>query len=175
MLNLSRPYKLQRQPTKLHALIAEAAEALEISAARQGVQMELSCRADYQVDVDAGLMLQALLNICQNAIQAMPNGGQLKIECLSDSHAERPNKNVPPMVVIKISDTGPGLPLEHLGNIFDPFFTTKDVAQGTGLGLAVSSRIVQEHGGQLEAANNALGGAVFSLHLPEATFVEVNV
>jgi two-component system sensor histidine kinase HupT/HoxJ len=112
--------------------------------------------------------LQALLNIGQNALQAMPTGGQLKIECQTNSDS----KDGMPMLVIRISDTGPGIPLEHLENIFDPFFTTKDVGHGTGLGLAVSSRIVEEHGGEVEVANHPAGGAVFSVYLPQTKSVE---
>ena len=171
MLNLSRPYTLQRGPTSLRALITEAVEAVELSAAHNNVKVELTCAADYVADIDAGLVLQALLNICQNAIQAMPTGGQLTIECAREISIQSGT----PMVVIKISDTGPGVPPEHLEHIFDPFFTTKDVANGTGLGLAVSSRIVQEHGGQLNAMNRPTGGAIFSLYLPPANFVEANV
>lgn len=171
MLNLSRPYNLQRRSTNLRALLTEAVEAVEISAARHSVKVELACTADYQVNVDSDLLLQALVNVCQNAIQAMPGGGQLKVECLS----QPPSHKAPATITIKISDTGPGIPPEHLEHIFDPFFTTKDVGHGTGLGLAVSSRILQEHGGQLEAANSPTGGAVFSLHLPATSFLEAKV
>ncbi len=176
MLNLSRPYNLQRQRVKLRELLGEVIEAVELSAARNDVKIELVCaptatEEELTVEIDAGLILQALMNICQNAIQAMPNGGQLKLECQTD-HSRGESS---PRVVIKVSDTGPGIPPEHLEHIFDPFFTTKDITHGTGLGLAVSSRIVQEHGGQLEAANHPAGGAVFSLHLPAANLVEVHV
>lgn len=171
MLNLSRPYNLQRQRTSLRTLLAEAIESIEISAAHNGVTVVMDCTADYLIDVDVGLILQALVNICQNAVQAMPEGGQLRIACLSENRSQ----DGMPGVTIKISDTGPGIAAEHLEQVFDPFFTTKDVGHGTGLGLPVSSRIVQEHGGQLEAANNPAGGAVFSLHLPAANLVETNV
>jgi two-component system, NtrC family, sensor kinase len=171
MLNLSRPYNLQLQPTNLCDLLTEALESVEISAVRNGVKIETDFASDQRVVIDAGLMLQAFLNICQNAIQAMPNGGVLKVECQTD--AVQPDAMS--WIVIKISDTGPGIPPEHLEHIFDPFYTTKDVGTGTGLGLAVSSRIVQEHGGQLEAANNPTGGAVFVLRLPQTTFIEAIV
>ncbi|MFN7931114.1 MAG: ATP-binding protein [Blastocatellia bacterium] len=171
MLNLSRPYNLQRQPTNLRALLAEAVEAIEIGAARNNVTVTLDCDASYQVNVDAGLLLQALVNICQNAVQAMPEGGQFKIECAQ----EQRRKDAPPGLTLRFSDTGPGIAPEHLEHVFDPFFTTKEVGHGTGLGLPVSSRIVQEHGGLLEAANAPTGGAVFSLHLPVENIVEANV
>ena len=71
--------------------------------------------------------------------------------------------------VVKISDTGGGIAPEHLEKIFDPFYTTKDIGEGTGLGLAVSRRIVEEHGGAIEAANDPQGGAVFTIYLPKFT------
>ena len=169
MLNLSRPYNLQRRRTNLRDLLNEVIESIEISAAHNNVKIEIVCASDYFVLIDAGLMLQALLNICQNAIQAMPKGGQLKIECLPAS------RDGAAQVVIKISDTGPGILPEHLEHIFDPFFTTKEIGQGTGLGLPVASRIVEEHGSQLEATSNPAGGAAFLLRLPLANLLEVNV
>jgi two-component system sensor histidine kinase HupT/HoxJ len=64
-------------------------------------------------------------------------------------------------------DTGPGIAADHLPHIFDPFFTTKEVGHGTGLGLPVSLRIVEEHGGWIEAANADPAGAVFTVCLPQ--------
>ncbi len=171
MLNLSRPYNLKRKRINLCELLTEVIESIEISAAHNDVKIEIACASDYFVIIDAGLMLQALLNICQNAIQAMPQGGQLKIECLPDMTS----KHGAAGVVIKISDTGPGILPEHLEHIFDPFFTTKEVGQGTGLGLPVASRIIEEHGSQLEVSSNSAGGAVFLLCLPLANCIEVNV
>jgi signal transduction histidine kinase len=74
--------------------------------------------------------------------------------------------------VIRFSDTGPGIPPENLPNIFDPFFTTKEVGNGTGLGLAVSSRIIEEHGGWIEAETLKEGGASFTVHLPNPAVME---
>lgn len=160
MLNLSRPYELNRQNVSIHALLAEAVELVEMNAARSGVQIEVECHADHEASLDSDLLLQALANICQNAIQAMPDGGILRLECdeVTDEEGH--------WLGIRISDTGTGIPPEQLNHIFDPFFTTKDVGHGTGLGLAVSSRIVQEHGGRLEAANRPEGGAEFRVLLP---------
>jgi len=69
-------------------------------------------------------------------------------------------------VKIRVADTGEGIPPENLSKVFDPFFTTKGVGNGTGLGLAVTYGIVQEHGGTIEAANNEAQGAVFTLVFP---------
>ena len=94
----------------------------------------------------------------------MPQGGHLRLEC----HPDGPSKNNRQFIVASISDSGGGIVPEHLPQIFDPFFTTKDVGQGTGLGLAVSRRIVEDHGGWITAANNPVDrGAVFTVFLPQ--------
>jgi signal transduction histidine kinase len=73
-------------------------------------------------------------------------------------------------VAVEIADTGGGIAPDALDKIFDPFYTTKDIGQGTGLGLAVARRIVEEHDGRLEASNRTDGrrGAVFTVYLPLA-------
>jgi signal transduction histidine kinase len=103
------------------------------------------------------------MNVCVNALHAMARGGQLLIE----APPEEQRRNGQAFVGLRMSDTGLGIAPEHLAHIFDPFFTTKEVGQGTGLGLSVARRIVEEHGGWIEAANRAEGGAVFTIWLPK--------
>ncbi len=158
LLNLSRPYHLHVKRVKISNLIQETIDAVEVSATTNRVQIKTNCSDEIIVEVDVGLILQALLNVCQNAIQAMPAGGTLTIECFANGDEQDS--------FIKISDTGTGILPQHLDRIFDPFYTTKEAGQGTGLGLAVSSRIMEEHGGRIEAENNRAGGALFSLSLP---------
>jgi two-component system NtrC family sensor kinase len=119
---------------------------------------------------------QILLNLINNAIQAMPRGGVLTVGTSTskkpltvyDRRKGAPPKSVEgPWVEVTVSDTGVGIPPEHINRIFEPFFTTKEIGQGTGLGLAVSMGIVQKHGGQLQVESEGINrGATFRLILP---------
>jgi two-component system NtrC family sensor kinase len=102
---------------------------------------------------------QVFLNLFLNAIQAMPEGGELEVaaDVVQDQ-----------WVRVEVTDTGSGIPQEHLSQIFDPFFTTKDPGMGTGLGLAVSHGIVEEHGGRIEVTSDPGQGTTFSVYLPVA-------
>ncbi len=111
-----------------------------------------------EVQVDKGGLQQVLLNLFLNAIQAMPNGGDLTVVIrLSKSMNEG---------VIEVSDTGVGIDPKHLDRIFDPFFTTKQNGQGTGLGLSVSHSIIEKHGGRMEVRSTPGKGTTFTIYLP---------
>lgn len=99
---------------------------------------------------------QVLINLLTNAVQAMPDGGNLTFELLEDDGE----------LEIKVSDTGKGIPAEHLPRIFDPFFTTKPEGEGTGLGLSVSYGIITRHGGRIEVNSEQDKGTTFTIHLP---------
>jgi two-component system, NtrC family, sensor kinase len=101
---------------------------------------------------------QVFLNLLINAYQAMPDGGELHISSLAADG----------QVCATISDTGMGIPAEHLGRIFDPFFTTKDVGEGTGLGLSISYGLIEQHGGTIEVESGPGEGATFIVRLPVA-------
>jgi signal transduction histidine kinase len=99
-------------------------------------------------------MRQAILNLLDNALEAMPQGGDLRISTFLSPEA----------VHLEIADTGPGISPEAAGTIFDPFYTTK--VDGTGLGLTLTHRIISSHRGKIEARNLSGGGAAFSISLP---------
>ena len=113
-----------------------------------------------RVHGDALLLQQAFLNILINAEHAVADNGKGRIEVSTSLDATRRT------AVIQIRDTGKGIPPAVLPRIFDPFYTTKDVGQGTGLGLTITYGIIQEHGGEILAANQPTGGAVFTIELP---------
>jgi signal transduction histidine kinase len=99
---------------------------------------------------------QVLLNIINNAVQAMPDGGTLRLN-LSQSQD---------VAAIAIQDTGTGIPQENLTRIFDPFFTTKPEGEGTGLGLSVSYGIVSDHDGRIDVESEVSVGTTFTILLP---------
>jgi PAS domain S-box-containing protein len=122
---------------------------------------------------DATQIQQALMNLCINARDAMPEGGRLTLEAANLTLDEALAKTMPdakpgPCVCLKITDTGTGIVAEHLEHIFDPFFTTKAIGKGTGLGLPTVLGIVRGHGGCLRVKTEAGRGTTFELYLPAA-------
>jgi two-component system NtrC family sensor kinase len=107
---------------------------------------------------EQGPLEQVILAITMNAVEAMPNGGTLRVEC-GTSHGS---------VRIAIKDTGPGISDKVLPHIFEPFFSTKEEPERTGLGLAVAKEIVEGRHGKLQARNRVSGGAEMVILLPAA-------
>jgi signal transduction histidine kinase len=114
-----------------------------------------------RVQSDPLLLHQVFLNIVMNAEQAIADAGRpgrIDVSARYDQAAAR--------IVATVRDTGNGIPPDALSRIFEPFYTTKDVGKGTGLGLAIAYGIMQEHGGQITAANHPEGGAIFTVEVP---------
>ncbi|HWD17636.1 MAG TPA: response regulator [Verrucomicrobiae bacterium] len=124
----------------------------------------------WQVQGDATELHQLLLNLCVNARDAMPNGGQLKLSArnlmVQPDESGVSGHQPGPYVVIAVSDTGTGIPPEVLPRIFDPFFTTKLPDKGTGLGLSTVASIVKNYGGFIDIKTEAGKGTEFQMHLP---------
>jgi len=104
--------------------------------------------------IDPTRIKQVFLNLIKNAVESMPDGGRLVIETRVENE----------QVKINIADTGEGMTTEILQNIFVPFFTTK--VDGTGVGLSVSQKIVDDHGGHIKVKSELQGGTTFSIYLP---------
>jgi signal transduction histidine kinase len=109
------------------------------------------------------MLRQTVLNLVRNAAEAIPeDSGDRLVTVTSKRELDASGKTY---AVIEVKDSGPGIPVAQLQKIFIPFFTTK--AKGHGVGLALSHRVVTQHGGTLAAANSKDGGALFTLRLPE--------
>jgi signal transduction histidine kinase len=109
------------------------------------------------VNMDHNEMQQVFFNIVSNALQAMQQGGALRIRMDNvDDH----------VLVAEFADTGIGIVPENIDKIFEPFFTTKHASDSTGLGLSISNRIVRNHGGRIEVESEVGKGSVFKVYLP---------
>jgi signal transduction histidine kinase len=139
----------------LNHLIEELAAFVRPVATRQGLTIHVATDPGVpMMEIDRGLLRQAVHNLVKNSMEALSRGGALTIE----SHCEDD------AVEVRVSDTGNGIPPQVAQRLFEPFFTTKP--QGTGLGLSITRQIVEEHGGQLSWSNGPSGGAVFTVRLP---------
>jgi signal transduction histidine kinase len=157
-LKFARPEELKLQPLKMSAVLSDIATTVAPEAERNNVVIKMDCPADApEINADPGMMRQALLNLGLNAVQAMPNGGALKLSCraISRNRAE-----------IDVEDTGVGIPAENLGRIFDLYFTTKE--KGSGIGLSMVYRIIQLHDGEVEVESTPGRGTRFRLTFPRA-------
>jgi two-component system NtrC family sensor kinase len=152
-------------PTDLNVLIEEAEGLVAKRLRDRGVRVEKTLdRTLPRVVASSDQMKQVILNLMLNAAEAMPQGGVITVT----THAYRDAESAflrSDAVQILIKDTGAGIADEHLGHIFEPFFSTKG-EKGTGLGLWVSSGIVQSHGGALQVRSRRGSETTFSITLP---------
>ena len=157
LLTFARPSPLSIQSVNLAQL---ADEAIKLEAPRcRAAAVKIECSSSSKIptiQADPDQLQQVLINLMNNAIEAMPQGG-----CLSVSLTHGGGQ-----VIANISDTGTGITEENQSRIFDPFFTTKPVGKGTGLGLAVSYGIIRNHGGEIRVSSVPGRGSTFSIMLP---------
>lgn len=121
---------------------------------------------------DEDQFMQVLMNLCLNARDAMPQGGELTIECGNctfDSKNAQPPRHPGEFVRISVSDTGHGMTPEVLARLFEPYFSTKGFGKGAGLGLSIANHIVVEHGGWMEVESQHDEGSRFHVFLPRTT------
>lgn len=154
-LRLAGPSELNLEPVEMPRVLNHVCDLLRPEASAR--RIELATQIEPQLptlSADPVRLTQALMNLVINAMQAVEQGGRIEVTA---ALAER-------AMIIKVSDTGPGIPAEKVGSIFDPYFTTK--TEGSGLGLWIAQQIVTAHGGSIQAQNGAAGGAVFVVALP---------
>jgi len=166
LLNLARPSGGEAAPVDINTIIGDVLSLLEHQFRMSKIQVRRELSPDPVVVRGMEYKLQQVfLNLFLNARDAMPKGGWLSVA----------TRVQPDGAVVEVSDTGVGIPSEHLGRIYDPFFTTKAEGRGTGLGLSVTYGIVQEHGGTLACESDSGQGTRFRLVLPLAERPSIEV
>jgi signal transduction histidine kinase len=157
-LKFARPEELTLEPVAPGPLVEEVLKTLAVEADITGVTIESAVAPDIpEIEADAGILRQALLNLTKNAVQAMPSGGKLTIT----GHPTKDGR-----VEIRIADTGVGIPPENLARIFDLYFTTKN--GGTGIGLSLVYRTIQLHNGDIDVESTPGVGTTFVIKMPRA-------
>ncbi|CAG1002625.1 two-component system, NtrC family, sensor histidine kinase AtoS [Phycisphaerales bacterium] len=161
LLTMSRNGTSHKQRVALRGVLEDAARVIE-AAMPEGVRFASSLEglADSPVFADVGQLRQALLNLALNARDAMPKGGTLSLRAWT-----RATRDGREEAVVEVRDTGMGIPAEVREQLFTPFFTTKENGKGTGLGLAVTRGIVEDHGGRIEVESEVGKGSVFRVIL----------
>jgi two-component system, NtrC family, sensor kinase len=161
LLNFSRTGAAEFTAVDLNHVIEETLKLLEHQFRASQVQLETSLEHNLPPILgNSGKLQQVFLNLFLNAKDAMAAGGILRVATQANGHVE-----------VDISDTGSGIALEHMQRIYDPFFTTKSTVsegqrRGTGLGLAVSYGIIQEHAGKIQVESQVGNGTTFHLEFP---------
>jgi signal transduction histidine kinase len=156
LLEFSRNSYVFFEYAKIERIIEDAVKTMDERAESLRVRISRNYASDIP-KIRSSNLFQVFCNLIKNALDAMPDGGQLSISTrLSADNT----------AVAEFRDTGTGLPTENTEAIFEPFFTTKDKIKGTGLGLAISKDIIERHNGRITAENAAGGGSVFTVYLP---------
>jgi len=159
MLSSARPSPPQLSDTDVRKLLEELSTLLEPSLRRQGTALELEMASGpVTAHIDSVKIRQVLVNLINNAADAMESGGTVTIRAAPLGKGDSG-------VVLSIQDEGPGIPEAQRQQIFDPFFSTKFT--GTGLGLAIARSLVEQHGGTLEVESEVGRGSTFLLLLPD--------
>jgi two-component system NtrC family sensor kinase len=159
LLDFSRVRTGNRHPLDISEVISSSANLISHQKRGDNIRIKVEVGENIPViNADGGHIQQAVIALATNAIDAMPEGGELTFRAYAQTHR----------VVIEVADTGFGIPPEDLSKIFEPFFTTKEVGKGTGLGLAVCYGIVTEHNGRLSVRSNVGKGTTFSIFIPKS-------
>ena len=154
-LDFTRPPKLERRSVQLQNVLQEVFGLVRGRAEKQKVEMRLAAdEKNIVVIADAEQLRQVLVNLVLNSLDALPRGGTIVVSA----------KTMPDHVEICVTDSGAGISADMLPHLFQPFSSNKET--GLGLGLVISKRIVEDHGGSIEAENTVTGGAAFRVRLP---------
>ena len=156
LLEFSRSTYTPLEHTPLEQIIEDAIKTMDSKAEALNIRILRNYTA-HMPKVRSGNLFQVFCNLTKNALDAMPDGGELRI-------STRPVADN--TIMVEFHDTGTGLPLENAEDIFEPFFTTKDKGKGIGLGLAICRDIIEHYNGRITAKNAPDGGSIFTVYLP---------
>jgi signal transduction histidine kinase len=163
MLDRTRPEAPVLKPLDLNGLLLRIFDATAPELELRGVRLEEELQPDLPlVYGDADRLQQVFINLVNNALDAMPDGGELRVVTKSEDNGNE----VPAAILVEFRDNGCGMTDELRLHIFDPFYTTKESGRGTGLGLVVVRQVVREHGGEIEVESARDQGSVFRLRFP---------
>jgi len=161
LLDFARERPMERQRVNVNALLLETLPLAKRYESLAQVKIDLKlCDAPLDVNADAKLLQQVLMNLLLNAGEATEHGGSVLLETDEDSSGH--------FAQIRVLDRGRGIPKEHINRVFEPFFTTKSAGKGTGLGLSVSLGIVRKHDGTIEIESVEGQGTCVTVLLPRA-------
>src|SRR5262249_20650783 len=156
-LNYARPLKLEQRPVDLADVVDRTFALIGGRAQKQLVRLEFNRPAiPVRVEADGEQLQQLLVNLSLNALDAMPRGGDLRVDLRRTDAG---------LAELRVSDTGPGIARDMVPHLFEPFVSSKET--GLGLGLVISRRIAESHNGRLWADDHRVGGACFVLQLPQ--------
>lgn len=168
LLDFARRAPAKKDPIDLRLVAQQTVSLLAPILEKRHVEATVTDGPSLSAPADPAQVQQALANLFVNGVDAMENGGALRVEI--DTVTRRPPPDVGlterAWARLRVTDTGHGIDPAHIDEIFEPFFTTKDVGEGTGLGLSVTYGIVREHGGFIEVESTVGVGTRFDLHLP---------
>jgi len=170
LLAFSRRQTLDPRPTDVNRLVMDMEELIRRTVGPQITLEVVTAVGLWQALIDASQLESALLNLCINARDAMPEGGRITIETANkwlDDHAAK-ERDLPPgqYLSLCVTDTGSGMTPDVIARAFDPFFTTKPIGQGTGLGLSMVYGFVRQSGGQVRIYSEVGCGTTMCLYLP---------
>jgi PAS domain S-box-containing protein len=160
--------------TEVNSIIDQTIKLFEVTTPRTiHIKVNLALEP-LVVEADEGQVQQAILNLCLNARDAMPNGGIIVVTCSGVMIDSEQAKNITEdhpgsYVMISVADSGSGIPPTILSKIFEPFFTTKEQGKGTGLGLSVVYGVVKSHNGYINVNSELNSGTIFTIYLPRIT------
>jgi signal transduction histidine kinase len=155
LLEIAHPRRSRSERVELAPLLEQTLAFVAEQLEDRGVRVKPTLRSSVSVMGDPERLQQLFLNLFLNAADAMPEGGELRVELAQDDESVR----------IVVADTGVGIAPDDLDRIFEPFFTTKEAGQGNGLGLMVCKGIVADHGGRIEVRSQPGAGAEFTIAL----------